>query len=84
VVGDVIGTGSAQEQAVVGVTPNLAARLQAVAQPNMVVIAGHAQSSSYGTSGQKTLKALLDPCEPGSLFDRVQSKADSRRYVRAA
>ena len=39
VVGDLIGMGSAQEQAVVGETPNLAARLQAIAEPNMVVIA---------------------------------------------
>jgi class 3 adenylate cyclase/predicted ATPase len=39
VVGDLIGTGSAQEQAVVGETPNLAARLQGTAEPNMVVIA---------------------------------------------
>src|SRR4029077_15644284 len=33
------GKGSAQEQAVVGETPNLAARLQGVAEPNTVVIA---------------------------------------------
>jgi class 3 adenylate cyclase len=39
VVGDLIGSGSAQEQAVVGETPNLAARLQAMAEPNTVVIA---------------------------------------------
>ena len=39
VVGDLIGEGSAQEQSVVGETPNLAARLQAVAEPNAVVIA---------------------------------------------
>src|SRR6202040_1562552 len=39
VVGDLIGMGAAQEQAVVGDTPNLAARLQALAEPNMVVIA---------------------------------------------
>ena len=39
VVGDLIGSGSAQEQAVVGKTPNLAARLQGVAEPNSVVIA---------------------------------------------
>src|SRR5262249_42299523 len=38
VVGDLIGTGAAQEQAVVGETPNLAARLQEIAEPNMVVI----------------------------------------------
>jgi class 3 adenylate cyclase/predicted ATPase len=39
VVGDLIGEGSAQEQSVVGETPNLAARLQALAEPDMVVIA---------------------------------------------
>jgi class 3 adenylate cyclase len=38
VVGDLIGAGSAQEQSVVGETPNLAARLQTLAQPDAVVI----------------------------------------------
>src|SRR5215472_15209041 len=40
VVGDLVGEGSAQEQAVVGETPNLAARLQALAQPGQIVLAG--------------------------------------------
>jgi predicted ATPase len=39
VVGDLIGEGSAQEQSVVGETPNLAARLQTLAEPEAVVIA---------------------------------------------
>jgi predicted ATPase/class 3 adenylate cyclase len=39
VVGDLIGIGSAQEQTIVGETPNLAARLQSIAEPNTVVIA---------------------------------------------
>jgi class 3 adenylate cyclase/predicted ATPase len=39
VVGDLIGSGASQEQAIVGETPNLAARLQGIAEPNMVVIA---------------------------------------------
>ena len=39
VVGDLIGKGSAEEQTIVGETPNLAARLQAIAEPNTVVIA---------------------------------------------
>ncbi len=38
VVGDLIGSGDSQERGVVGETPNLAARLQAVANPNTVVI----------------------------------------------
>jgi class 3 adenylate cyclase len=37
VVGDLIGEGAAQEQAVVGETPNLAARLQALAEPKTVL-----------------------------------------------
>jgi class 3 adenylate cyclase/predicted ATPase len=39
VVGDLIGEGSAQEQSVIGETPNLAARLQTLAEPDAVVIA---------------------------------------------
>jgi class 3 adenylate cyclase len=39
VVGDLIGSGAAQEQAVVGETPNVAARLQGIAEPNTVIIA---------------------------------------------
>ena len=39
VVGDLIGVGAAQEEAVIGDTPNLAARLQALAPPNGCVIA---------------------------------------------
>jgi class 3 adenylate cyclase/predicted ATPase len=39
VVGDLIGAGEAQERGIVGETPNLAARLQGIAEPNTVVIA---------------------------------------------
>jgi len=39
VVGDLLGSGEAQERGIVGETPNLAARLQGIAEPNMVVIA---------------------------------------------
>jgi predicted ATPase len=39
VVGDLIGSGEAQERSIVGEAPNLAARLQAIAEPNTVVIA---------------------------------------------
>jgi class 3 adenylate cyclase len=39
VVGDLIGAGAAQERGVVGEMPNLAARLQALAQPGTLVIA---------------------------------------------
>src|SRR6516165_9997092 len=39
VVGDLVGEGVAQEQSVIGQTPNLAARLQNIAEPGTVVVA---------------------------------------------
>jgi class 3 adenylate cyclase/predicted ATPase len=39
VVGEILAEGSAQEQAAVGITPNLAARLQTAADPNTVLVA---------------------------------------------
>jgi hypothetical protein len=52
VVGDLIGTGSAQQQAVVGETPNLAARLQAIAEPNTVTkIAGQSVRADAPLTG---------------------------------
>src|SRR4051812_35174393 len=39
VVGDLVGEGAAQEEAVVGETPNLAARLQEMAEPGTVAVA---------------------------------------------
>jgi class 3 adenylate cyclase len=48
VVGDLIGTGAAREQAVVGETPNLAPRLQNLAEPGTVVIAGSTQRLTGG------------------------------------
>jgi class 3 adenylate cyclase len=56
VVGDLIGSGEAQERGIVGETPNLAARLQGVAEPNAVVIA---------ESTRKLLGALFDLQELG-------------------
>jgi len=46
VVGDLIGSGASQEQAIVGETPNLAARLQGIAEPNSVVIAESTRNSA--------------------------------------
>jgi AAA ATPase domain/Adenylate and Guanylate cyclase catalytic domain len=68
VVGDLIGTGSAQEQAVVGETPNLAARLQDVAEPNMVVIAEGTRKLlgnlfELQDLGAKNLKGIAGPVQ---------------------
>src|SRR5262245_26807950 len=87
VVGDLIGEGAAQEQAVVGETPNLAARLQALAQPNEVVI---------GRGTQRLLAGLFDLIDLGAnelkgFGEKVQawrvwgrSGAESRFAARSA
>ena len=89
VVGDLIGSGASQEQAIVGETPNLAARLQGVAEPNSVVIAeAHASSwaacSSYrilGTGAQGLRRAVA---EPGRHWARAPPRAVSTQCTRAA
>src|ERR1700730_18686939 len=58
VVGDLIGHGAAQEQAVVGETPNLAARLQALAEPGAVVIASTTQKLIGGLFEYRDLSAV--------------------------
>ena len=52
VVGDLVGEGAAQEETVVGETPNLAARLQALAEPGQVVI-----SQSHPAPGRSDLSS---------------------------
>jgi predicted ATPase/class 3 adenylate cyclase len=66
VVGDLVGEGAAQEQAVIGETPNLAARLQAVAEPGRVVVA-EATRRLLGAGfeladlGETVLKGISEP-----------------------
>lgn len=43
IVGDIIGEGAAQEAAIIGDAPNLAARLQGLAEPNSIVISQSVQ-----------------------------------------
>ena len=66
VVGDLIGQGASQEQAVVGETPNLAARLQALAEPGTVMIAPSTRRLTgglfeYADLGAVELKGLRAP-----------------------
>ena len=90
VVGDLIGTGAAQEQAVVGETPNLAARLQAMAEPNTVVIADGTRRlignlfeledlGQQGAQGHRRSGAVLARC-----CGRARWRAASRRCTPAA
>src|SRR5262244_34021 len=66
VVGDLIGSGEAQERAIVGETPNLAARLQGIAEPDTVVIS-EATRRLLGSLfelrdlGARDLKGIAEP-----------------------
>ena len=85
VIGDLIGSGSAQEQAIVGKTPNLAARLQGIAAPNTVVIAEGTRKllgnlfeledlgskDLKGISGGEQAWAVLRPSSVESRFDAL-------------
>src|SRR4029077_4398825 len=84
VVGDLIGTGSAQEEAVVGETPNLAARLQGVAEPNSIVIAESTRKLvgnlfELEDLGPKELKGIAEPVRawaalrPASVESRFEA-----------
>jgi class 3 adenylate cyclase/predicted ATPase len=68
IVGDLIGSGASQEQAIVGETPNLAARLQGVAEPNSVVIAESTRKLvgnlfELEDLGAKDLKGVTGPVQ---------------------
>jgi class 3 adenylate cyclase/predicted ATPase len=68
VVGDLIGSGEAQERGIVGETPNLAARLQGIAEPNMVVIADGTRRLlgnlfELEDLGAKDLKGIAGPVQ---------------------
>ena len=86
IVGDLIGRGEAQERGVVGETPNLAARLQAIAEPNTVVIAASTRrllgnSSSITISVPLPPKASTSRCMPSRCFVRAASKVGLRRFI---
>jgi predicted ATPase len=66
VVGDLIGSGEAQERGVVGETPNLAARLQEMAPANAVLVAESTRRLvgdlfDYHDLGAVAIKGLTDP-----------------------
>jgi class 3 adenylate cyclase len=81
VVGDLVGSGEAQERGVVGETPNLAARLQALAEPNAVVVAASTYHLigglfEYEDLGALEVKGYAEPVRVWRV--RGQSAAESR------
>jgi class 3 adenylate cyclase/predicted ATPase len=84
VVGDLIGSGASQEQAIIGETPNLAARLQGLAEPSSVVIAENTRKLvgnlfELEDLGAKDLKGIAGPVRawvalrPASVESRFEA-----------
>ena len=87
VVGDLIGEGAAQESAVVGETPNLAARLQGIAEPNSVVLAdstrrlveGRFELQGLGPQSLKGIRGPVAAYRPIEVRDTSRFEAASER-----
>jgi predicted ATPase/class 3 adenylate cyclase len=88
VVGDMIGEGSAKEANIVGETPNIAARLQALAGPNEVIIAPLTReligaALTCESLGEHLLKGIPEPVrawrvERRQIADTESDETESR------
>jgi class 3 adenylate cyclase len=86
VVGDLIGSGESQERGIIGETPNLAARLQAIAEPNTVAIAGSTRKLlgnlfELQELGAKDLKGIAEPVRAWAALraSSVESRFEALR-----
>ncbi len=91
VIGDIIGTGTAREHAVVGETPNLAARLQALAEPDAILISQSTYSLlgrqfDYQRLGEHSLKGFANPVPVWRVLREasIASRFSAERTVGAA
>src|SRR5262245_53353268 len=89
VVGDLLGEGLAQEHQAIGETPNLAARLQGLAEPNAVVIDGNTRRLlgelfEYRAFGSVPLKGFSTPISVWQVTGRsaVDSRFEALRATR--
>ena len=81
VVGEIIGTGIAQERTIVGETPNLAARLQALAGPDTILVSEATRSLLRGMfelehTGGHELKGFAGPVPAWRV--RCEASVESR------
>src|SRR5207248_1012866 len=68
VIGDIIGSGVAREHSIVGETPNLAARLQTLAEPNSILVSQSThhllgRQFDYQSLGERSLKGFANPVQ---------------------
>jgi len=81
VVGEIIGVGTAQERTIVGETPNLAARLQALAGPDTILVSETTQNLLGGLfelerTGEHELKGFARPVPAWRV--RCEASVESR------
>jgi class 3 adenylate cyclase len=88
VVGDLLGEGAAQEHAVIGETPNLAARLQTLAEPDSVLIDADTRRVlgklfQYRDLGMITVKGFSNPVPVWRVIgaSRVDSRFEALRVT---
>ena len=86
IVGDLIGSGASEEAAVVGQTPNLAARLQGLAQANQLVLPRETRSLlgnvfELQSLGAHELKGIEQPVEAYAVIGEAEreSRFDARQ-----
>jgi class 3 adenylate cyclase/predicted ATPase len=82
VVGDLVDAGGSQERGIIGETPNLAARVQGLAQPNMVVIADSTRRLlgnlfELQDLGLKELKGITGPVR---VFAALRASSAEGRF----
>ena len=89
VVGDLTGEGAAREQAVIGETPNLAARLQALAEPGTVLISESTHRLADGhfdfrNLGPVALKGWAEPIPAWQVLGAsgVESRFEAQHKTR--
>ena len=89
IVGDLIGEGASQEHGVVGETANLASRLQALAEPNTVVIDGSTRRLvgglfEYLALGSMSITGFSDPVPVWRVVgaSAVDSRFEALRVAR--
>jgi class 3 adenylate cyclase len=91
VVGDLVDAGGSQERGIIGETPNLAARLQGLAEPNMVVIAESTRRLlgnlfEFEDLGAREVKGIAGPIRAWAALraSSVESRFEALRSRRAS
>ena len=80
VIGDIIGAGAAREHAIIGQTPNLAARLQSLAEANSVLVASTThrllgKQFNCQSLGEHSLKGFAEPVQAWRVLGEAATES---------